>query len=475
LPVLFYSAVPFYRSAWGALRKGEASIDLPISLGLLAGGGVSFFHLLRGSGEIYFDTVSSLAFLLLGTRYLLNRVQHRAQAASRLIHFLAPSRARRLEADGTFVEARAEDPRPGDQIEVAPGEAFPVDGKVIAGRGTISTAVLDGESAARLAQPGWQVFAGALNLSSPLRIEVQASGSATRLSRVLEAVQRSLGSRPPIVLFLDRVGRGLVWAVLLLTVLAFGVGASESLAEGFRRAMAMAIIVCPCTFALATPLAFSLALRRAAAVGVLIKSAEAIERLARVRRVFLDKTGTLTAGALEVLSWTPLEPSATTALFFLERPSRHPIARAVERDLRAQLDFEFEAETSASLTDYRETPGAGIEARIGGAHYRVGRLGLSAWKPEEPHHSSEAPLTSVGLWRDGVLAGKLLLGDRIRPDSISIVDKLKKRDLRSSFSRATRRPPSERSRSSRESPIETRSLKPVRKKKAVFCAQAATR
>jgi heavy metal translocating P-type ATPase len=413
LPVILFSAVPFFDGAWTALKRRQVSIDVPIAFGLLVGSAVSIYGVFAGVDTLYFDSVSTLVLLLLSTRYLMKRIHQRSLSASQMIHFLAPSKAHLLRPGANRrEEVSTSSLKIGDVIQVLPGECFPIDGEVIQGQSSVSCALLTGESLPVAVQPGTSVHAGTWNQESPLDVRVTANGAATRLGGILKQIEQGITERAPIVEYLDRVGQAFVASVFVLVVIGFFLGLPYGLQEAFSRAIAIAIIVCPCTFALATPLAFSLAVSRAAKQGILIKSAEAIERASRVKTVFLDKTGTLTYGDLRVEQWNTSAPEADSVLFALESKSAHPIAQAVVRF------FAERQPQPIALQDFRDVPGVGVIGRANGFTYEVKRLktAIDGWVG-----------TQVGLYREGALIGELRLADQVRPDSLEAIQKL--RDL----------------------------------------------
>lgn len=421
LPVFFYCAIPFHRGAWVALKNCRISIDVPIAFGIWVGTIVSVFNVLSGSDQIYFDSLSALVFLLLSTRYLLRKVNERSLNARKWVYFLAPSMSH-LEQDvsGSTSDVRTDSLRAGDIIHVFQGESFPVDGEVLSGESTVDRALLSGESEPMVVSQGERVHAGTQNCQAPLRVKVLSSGAETRLGKLLTAMHDGLARQAPIVAFVDQVGQAFVAAVLVFVALAFAVGFSVSLHEAFNRALAAAIIVCPCTFALATPLAMSLAISRAARAGILIRGADVVERLSRVKSAFFDKTGTLTHGALQVLDWCPLEPRATEVLIALEERSTHPVAKAVQRyfELNRQAKSEL-----PRVSQFSEKAGEGILATIGSSSYELRRLDQAANSADRAEGA--APIVSaIALFRDKTLIGRLYVGDCIRDDAKSSIEGL---------------------------------------------------
>lgn len=424
LPVLFYCANPFYRSAWAALRKKQVSVDVPIVLGLLVGTTASIANLFRGAEHIYFDSISTLIFLLLATRYLLKKVTQHSLKASQVLHFMVPSKARRFNPDSSnWEEVRTDALMKGDLIRVLPGECFPVDGEVVQGESGVNLALLTGEVLPQAIRPGSRVNAGTWNQHAPLKVNVLAAGTGTRLGKILLAMEQGLDAKAPIVSQLDRVGQWFVTAALLLIGVGFLLGLPHGLHEAVNRAVAVAIIVCPCTFALATPLAFSLATGRAAKNGILIKGAEFIERLSHIDTVFFDKTGTLTFGELEVTNWTELEPGALRALLALESHSPHPIARAILRHFQATSRL-------PKVEGYLERPGFGISGRVDGVLFELGSSPIGSASNGKTEGLSGGVISRVSVLREGKLVGVVTLSDIIRPDSKQRIEELRRLGLK---------------------------------------------
>ncbi len=420
LPVVLYSAVPFYASAWAAIRSLRSSIDIPVVFGILLGSLVSTHNLFRGNEEVYFDSVAMLIFLLLSTRYLLKRIQQSALASSHLIKFLTPTTARRLCSNTLdFEDVRTDQIKIGDVIEVRPGECIPVDGIVQQGSSSVNCALLSGESKPMQVQERSPVFAGTENIDSPLLIQVQSSASATRLSQILQSMRSAQERKAPITVFADRVSRIFVLFVVFISALIFVWGLQGQWHEGLNRALALAIVTCPCTFALATPLALSIALGRLAKAGALLKGPDVLERLTQVHSVFLDKTGTLTHGQPEVLSWTMLENNQEreeqiqAAILAIESRSIHPIARALVRYLSPRVRMDL-----PTVSHSREKLGRGIWAVVQGDTIEIRRserLGAG---------------TEVVVELNGNPVAQIALGDRVREEASKTIAELRALGLR---------------------------------------------
>ncbi|MEZ4362989.1 MAG: heavy metal translocating P-type ATPase metal-binding domain-containing protein [Kofleriaceae bacterium] len=372
LPMLGYAAIPFFRTALASLRSRRLHLDLPIALGIAAGLVGGAVNVLRGRGEIYFDSVGMLVFLLLIARFIQARHQRKASVAAEMLLALTPRRARLLDDAGRASEVPVEAVQLGQRFEVLPGETVPLDGVLEEGSTTIDRSLLTGESRPAQANVGDELFAGTLNLSAAVRLRATAAGEATRVGQLVARVAELARRRAPVERLVDRVAGKFVAVVTSAAALTIGGWAlAGQLGAGVEHAMALLVVTCPCALALATPLAVSVALSRAARRGLLIKGADALEALAHPGVIVLDKTGTVTLGAHRVVSWAG-DPSAAALASALERQSRHPVAQAL-RSHAAPADVTFE--------DVRETLGGGVLgtlARPGGAPTQLA-VGSPRW------------------------------------------------------------------------------------------------
>ncbi len=362
----------FFRGAWGALRARRAHLDLPIALGLGAGGIAGVVNTVLDRGEIYFDSLTVLVFLLLVGRWIQRMQQRRAADAVELLFSLTPTAARRIEDDGVR-EVPLESLVAGDEVEVRAGESIPADGEVSSGESDVDLSLLTGESRPQRLGPGDTVAAGVVNLSSVLRVRVRATGAATRLGRLMQLVEESAARKAPIAQTADRIAGGFVMFVIAAattTLLAWW-------ASGFERAIdnavALLIVACPCALGLATPLALAATLGRAARLGMLIKGGDALERLARTGTILLDKTGTLTEGRTRLARWVG-DTSVQPLVAAVEAQSSHLVARALVEGLRDAASI---AEP-VQVRDVVQHTDGGIEALAGDRYIRIGSLAFAA-------------------------------------------------------------------------------------------------
>ncbi|MBL0927778.1 MAG: heavy metal translocating P-type ATPase, partial [Phycisphaerales bacterium] len=422
----------FLRGAWAGLRLRTLHMDVPIALALLVGLVHGWVNTLRGSGEVYFDTLCTLVFLLLIGRWIQQRQQRRAADAVELLYSLAPANARRVGPSGELRTVPAEALVPGDTVEVEAGGSVPADGVLISGRSALNVALLTGEPRPVEVGPGDRAAAGSVNVSSVIRLRVEAAGAETRVGRLMALVAEHARRRAPIVKLADRISVVFVGVVIALAAAVFVAWLFIDPSHAAEHAVALLIITCPCALGLATPLAMVVAIGRAARAGVLIKGGEAVEALARPGTLVLDKTGTLTTGELRVVAYhgpADLRPLIARA----ERDCNHPIARA----LASAFAGEAPAEGPCTIT---QSLGGGIEAVVGGRTIAVGSARFvgertaGAALPQSlalaEHSAAGQGLTPVLVAADGAPAALVVLGDQPRPEARDALDTLRGRGWR---------------------------------------------
>jgi len=416
LPILLFSAVPFYKNTIAAFRARRSSIDVPIAAAVIVGTGLGIYHLVVGNGDIYFDSLSVLVFLLLSARYLLYTLQNRFLAPSHLSAFYESNKVRVRNEDGTTALRPLAEIRAGDEVVVYEGERIPVDGPLLTDEVYVNAAVLTGEAHPQRLLREQTAFAGTQLMSGEAVVRVAYTGKDTRVGKLLEETERGVLGRTPLISLTDRVAQWFSVSVLALGVVFALVYSMVDVAEAIDRALALVILACPCALALATPLTQSLALKKAARKGCLIKKAEAFEKLSKVDNVFFDKTGTLTKGELEMGAWWPAPPDdfERSIIFALERKSMHPVARVISSEVsKGRLEL-------LDLEDAREVPGVGVEGVYDGHRYQLRSL-----RPEDEARAAAAGVSGgysfAALYRDGELVRVASLGDLARESSRAVV------------------------------------------------------
>ncbi|MCA9632944.1 MAG: heavy metal translocating P-type ATPase, partial [Myxococcales bacterium] len=438
LPAVLWAASLFYKGAFYALRARAPHMDLPISIGIFTGFGWGAYNTLRGTGEIYFDSVTALIFLLLIGRWVQRRHQRRATRAAELLYAMAPASARLVEGtlgeDGALPsdlrvrEVPLEALELGSLVEVRAGDRVPVDGLVVDGASEVDRAWLTGESRPELVELGAVVHAGTVNVSSRLIVKAERTGHATRMGQLMERVEEAQSRRAPIVLLADRWSGFFVAAVLVLASVTLLAWWAHGPTQAIEHAVALLIVTCPCALGMATPLAVGAALGRAAQSGLLIKGGDVLERLQRPGRVVFDKTGTLTLGKL-MLEEVRGDERYLPWVLALERQSAHVIARALVAGLEARLTPE-QLEEARRVAEVRakERLGAGLFAEIDGHEVRVGNLSgagfLAEWATRSAEELARRGHTPVMVSVDGRVELVLGLGDPLRPDATATLKRL---------------------------------------------------
>jgi Cu2+-exporting ATPase len=418
LPAVAYAGKPFFASALTALKARRINMDVPISLGVSLATLMSLYQTARGTEQVYFDAAITLLFFLLIGRALDSRMRSRAAGVAANLLGLRATSAAVIGADGTTSRLAARDLVPGMRILTAAGERLAVDGRVAEGSTEIDESLISGETRPRTVRPGDAVYAGTVNLGQPIVMEAQTTGESTLLAEIARLMSAAEQGRASYVRLADRAARLYGPAVHILGLatligwLALGYGFEAAL----TAAVAVLIITCPCALALAVPAVQVAATSRLFSRGVLVKAPDALERLAEIDTVVLDKTGTLTLGepllstAANISDWT-LSRAATMAA-----ASRHPYARAVVRAARSR--------GLAVATDpgVVETAGFGLSRPLAGGGEE--RLGSARFCGVENEAAADGDVAS--LWyRPGT--GEpvpLPMEDRARPDARDVVTAL---------------------------------------------------
>jgi heavy metal translocating P-type ATPase len=421
-PIQFYGGAPFIRAALRAFLHGSYTMDTLVAVGSLAAFTYSSWALSTGHHHTYFDTSAMIVTLILVGKVLEARVRIKAGEASQLLLARGAKEARVLH-DGTEQSIPIDEVRVGDRIVVLPGEKVPADGIVLQGSSTIDRSMLTGESVPVDVEPGSEVAGASLNGHGRLVVEVRRVGDETVLARIVRLLEETQASKAPIQRVADRVAEVFVPKVLLLAGVTYGAWAfvaHAGLEMSLLHATAVLVIACPCAIGLATPAAIMAGSGRAAELGVLFKSAEVFESARMIDTVLLDKTGTLTVGAVRVTELLPASGVAPDELLRVaaaaERGSEHPIAKAV---LAAAAERGIDVPEADA---FRAEPGAGVRAILSGQNIRVGRaeafpdaLGRDADELES------AGATIFGVWADDRPLGLLAVADELKRDAVEAV------------------------------------------------------
>jgi len=371
LPVVLYSAAPFFQRAWRDVKLRRLGMDVPVALGVGSAFLASLWATLTHGPEVYFDSVTMFVFFLLGGRYLEMVARQKAVRGVEELGKVLPAFAERLAAwpsqDGERVPVSQL--APGDVLRVRPGETIAADGVVIAGTGEVNEALLTGESRPVPKGVGGILTGGSINVSSPLVFQVEQVGDATRLAAIRRLMERAATDKPRVATVADRVA---VAFIIVLLALAGLTGIAWYFIDPQRALwvfVSVLVVACPCALSLATPTALTVATDALARMGVLVTRGHAIETLARTNHVVLDKTGTLTYGRMKLEEARPLgelSPEAALALAAaLEQGSEHPVAAGL-REAAAGLAL-------PAVRALQAETGQGMAGEVAGRTVWIGR------------------------------------------------------------------------------------------------------
>lgn len=372
LPILIYSARPFFKNAWRDVQRKQAGMDVPVSVGLTLAFIGSVWATINQDvvSHVYYDSIAMFVFFLLTGRYFeLVARQRSAQASENLVHML-PTSATRLHdtAKGREEEVvLVADLVINDTVLVRPGESIPADGVLIEGESSIDESLLTGESYPVTKRLGDTVIAGSVNIDNPLHVRVDKVGADTVLSHILRLLERAQTEKPHITQLADRVAGRFVIAVLVLACSVAGYWWFNNAENWLGITLAVLVVTCPCALSLATPTAITAATSRLTQLGLLTTRGHALETFARTTDIIFDKTGTLTTGKLVVHTVTPLADwSNEKALQYaaaLEYSSEHPIAKALRNACH---------NTPITAHEVKNHVGAGLQGMIEGKPYFIG-------------------------------------------------------------------------------------------------------
>ena len=443
-PVVLWAGAPFFARAWQSLRHRSANMFTLIALGVGSAWTFSAAAMLQllpasladahGRPPLYFEAAAVILVLVLLGQVLELRARARTGNAIRELLGLQPKTACRV-TDAGDLEVPLDEVQPGDRLRVHPGEKVPVDGRVLEGISHVDEAMLTGEPEPVRKEPGARVTGGTLNQHGSLIMQAERVGIDTILAQIVRLVGEAQRSRAPVQALADRIAAWFVPTVVAIAALTFVLWLSfgPDLAHALASAVSVLIIACPCALGLATPMSITVGVGRGAQMGVLIREATAIEKLAALDTLAIDKTGTLTLGRPE---WTDLLPASpdtldkTTLLRLaasLERGSEHPLARALLRAAETRGLTLSEAETFLS------TPGGGVAGRVDGREVAIGKadfLRSAGIRDVETLEALAAPRQAEGqtallLAIDGIAAAVLLVADPIKPTTPAALNELR--------------------------------------------------
>ncbi|MDR6289009.1 MULTISPECIES: copper-transporting P-type ATPase [Inquilinus] len=450
-PVVLWAGWPFFVRGWQSIVRRSLNMFTLIALGtgaaylyslvatLAPGLFPDGFRGMDGIVAVYFEPAAVITVLVLLGQVLELRARERTGGAIRALLDLAPKLAQRVRDDGSDEEIPLEHVHVGDRLRVRPGDKVPVDGVVAEGRSVIDESMITGEAIPVEKSTGDKVVGGTINGTGGFVMRAERVGGETVLARIVEMVGQAQRSRAPIQRLADRVSGWFVPLVVLIAVLAFVAwavwGPSPALSYGLVAAVSVLIIACPCALGLATPMSIMVGIGRGARLGVLIKDAEALERLETVDILVFDKTGTLTEGKPRLVRIAAAPGRDETDLLRLaaglERGSEHPLAAAILAGAAER------GAAPAPVAEFRSLTGKGVAGRADGREVALGNaallqeLGIAAGPlAAEAETLRRDGSTVMHLAVDGTVAGLIVVADPIKPSTQSALAALRAEGMR---------------------------------------------
>ena len=450
-PAVLWAGWPFFQRGWQSLLTRNLNMFTLIALGTGVAYGYSVIATLapslfpaafRGHGgavAVYFEAAAVITVLVLLGQVLELRARAATSGAIRALLDLQPKTARRIESDGAEVEVSLDQVAVSDRLRVRPGERIPVDGEVIEGRSAVDESMVTGESMPVTKEPGDKVIAGSINQSGSFVMRATKVGRDTLLAQIVQMVAAAQRSRAPIQRLADQVSGWFVPAVIAVAVLAFIAwaifGPEPRLAYGLVAAVSVLIIACPCALGLATPMSIMVGVGRGAQAGILIKNAEALERMERIDTIVIDKTGTLTEGKPKVVAIVTasgfVENEVLRFAAGVERASEHPLAAAIvaaanERKIALARVMGFDSPAGKGAVGMVDR----CRVILGNASF-LSELGVSSVPLDaEAERLRRDGATAIYVALDGKLAGVIAIADPIKETTPAALAALRQDGLR---------------------------------------------
>ena len=419
-PIVFWGGYPFHRAALRSARHGTSTMDTLVSLGTLSAYLWSLIVLVtglghghgHGGGHVYFEVAAAVTVFLLAGRYAEAKAKRSAGSALRALLSLGAKDATVVH-DGSEVRISADDLSVGDVMAVRPGERVATDGVVVDGASALDTSAMTGESIPVDVRPGDDVLGGSVNTFGRILVRATRVGGDTQLARMARMVADAQGGKAAIQRLADRVSAVFVPVVLVIAALTLAgwLLTGHSAAAAFTAAVAVLIIACPCALGLATPTAILVGTGRGAQLGVLIKEPQVLESVSGIDTVVLDKTGTVTTGAMSVgdVQTDPGEDAdaVLARAAAVEAASEHPVAAAIVAEARQR------GLAIAPVADFVNEPGTGVRGVVDGLSVQVARA------------ADDDGRTSVAVSWDGRRRGVIRMADAVKPTSAEAIAELK--------------------------------------------------
>lgn len=419
LPVVVYSALPFYKNSLSALFARRLNMDIPVSIAVILAYCASVYATWLGQGEVYFESVSMFVFFLLLGRFFEQRAKKKASQVSSNLLKLIPTTAHKINHQQQIESVPAKTLQIGELVLVKPGETIPGDGYVVSGLSHANEAVLTGEQLPVTKQMGDTVYASTINIDSPLTVEITSKRADQLISQIIRLQEQASFDKPRLATIADQLAQYVVVGILALSSMTYFGWSYVGNDHALWYAIAVLVATCPCALSLATPSAYTCARATMSSHGLLLRNANALDILTRVNHICFDKTGTLTTGEFRIASTNAHigESEALAIAAALESHSQHPIARA----------FDSHFDSSLKVSDTNAVSGAGISGKVNGSSYR---LGSAEFVNLAKNNIGNDQRMVVYLAKDNnEIIAAFYLEDELREQSIALIDYLTDKGL----------------------------------------------
>lgn len=429
LPVVFYSAIPFYKGTIRDLKNKTIGMDTPITISIILAFISSFIALIYNKNNaIFFDSISMLVFFLLCGRYLEQNVRKKIADSTEKLAKLIPIFCHKVESsikNNNIIEFLVANLSPNDLILVKPGENFPVDGLIVKGSSEVNESIMTGESIPVIKNINNKVIAGTTNIINPLIVKVTNVGKNSKLGNIIKLIDFNLSKKPKIAQISNKYASIFLLCILLLSILVFIIWLYKTnITNAIWITISMLIITCPCSLSLATPTALIATTSNLASNGLLIRTANSIEILPKITDIVFDKTGTLTEGNLIITKEFYLKGKKKDLLniiYSLEKYSEHPSAKAFSK---------FKNLKQLQVTQIKNIIGKGIEGMINDEKWYLGTLKfLEQISKNKLPNKFDDDNTIIALGKNDGIYAVFYLKDKIKKQSFELINKLKQLNL----------------------------------------------
>ncbi|QLY24068.1 cation-translocating P-type ATPase [Bdellovibrio sp. KM01] len=413
LPILCYSAVPFYQGTLNALKFRMMNVDLPITIAMLSGFIFSTWNFFHKRDGIYYDSTASFLFLILSARYLLKRVQQNYLAPARMQTYFKDQTYERLTHDHTDL-IPWNHIRLHDTLVIKQNQTLPTDCVLLSDCATVDLSLFNGESLPQIYSSGMTLLGGTKLLSENIKVQASSTFENSQIGKLFNDLDQKSYQKSNFVSLTDRLAQRLIAIVFGLAAVFLALYSFVDPLEAFQRSLALIVIACPCALAFGSPLTLGLAIKKAQRMGILMKSANTFEKILDLKNIFFDKTGTLSEGSLTLVNSAPesLPVSVQQIVLALEAHSHHPVAFALRKAWG-------HIPAAKNVTNAQEILGQGVRGYVGDDLYEI-----------FPYNTTlPGSQIAVEVLKNHRSVCQLYFADRLREDSARIVNELQKRGL----------------------------------------------